>query len=121
MSYEIYKIIHILGIGLVTMSLGGILIARGNGILKNDNNCRKLIGITHGLGLLFLLVSGFGMLARLGFTSGLPSWAWIKLIIWFTFGGLIAIFYRANKNILPYWLIQALLLLSAAIVVMYKP
>ena len=66
MSYEVYKIIHLLGLSMVLMSLGGIILHSINGGSKGSNTFRKGAMITHGVGLFLLLVAGFGMLAKLG-------------------------------------------------------
>jgi hypothetical protein len=51
--------------------------------------------ITHGLGLLLVLVAGFGMLAKLGI-HGVPTWAALKLIIWVALGAFAALAYKEN-------------------------
>ena len=56
MSLAAYKVLHLLGAFLVLAALGAAL-AGGS---------RKGSGIAHGIGLLLLLVAGFGALARLG-------------------------------------------------------
>ena len=66
MSYELYKVLHVLGLSLVVLSLGGILHHVINGGSKVSDTFRKGTMITHGIGLLLLLVAGFGMLAPLG-------------------------------------------------------
>ena len=58
MSYDFYKILHMVGIAALSLGLGGMFANSGN---------RKPFAILQGIGLLLMLVSGFG----LGFT-----WAW---------------------------------------------
>ena len=80
MSYEFYKILHILSVILVFVALTGYVYSG-----------RKTFGMIHGIALLTLLVSGFGLAARLGLMSGLPTWVWIKLTVWVVLGAAIAI------------------------------
>ncbi len=77
-----YKWLHFLGLFALLMSLGGIIAAAAFGGGKK----RGLFMMMHGIGLLIILVSGFGMLARLGMTQGVPGWAYGKLVIWLFLG-----------------------------------
>jgi|SRR6185312_9168592 len=81
MSFETYKIIHMLGLAFLMLGLGGVLFAFATSATVPAKV--KMIGFaTHGLGLLLIIVSGFGMAARLGFMQGLPGWLYGKLAIW---------------------------------------
>lgn len=40
----------------------------------------------HGIGLVISLVSGFGMLAKLGIMGSMPTWVWIKIGLWLVLG-----------------------------------
>ena len=92
-SYEIYKLLHIIGICLLFGSLGGAIF-RTLPATGTPDPTRKLLSAAHGIGLLLILVAGFGMAARLGLTSGLPLWVWIKVAIWLVLGGWIALAIR---------------------------
>ena len=52
MSLEFYKILHILGLTLVVLSLGGIVAVVANGGTKQSNALRKATAISHGVGLI---------------------------------------------------------------------
>jgi len=119
MSYEIYKIIHLLGLTLVVLSLGGILVHTINGGTKTTNSFRKGAMITHGVGLLFLLVAGFGMLARLGIHS-FPGWVIGKLIIWLALGAFVAFAYKKNLA-RKLWFVVPALVVVAAVLAIVKP
>jgi hypothetical protein len=119
MPYEIYKILHILGLLLVFTSLGGVFVYAGNGGLKTENRMRKLVAISHGTGLLFLLVSGFGMLAKLGI-SGFPFWVLLKLGIWLGIGALLFLGYRKPALATRFWAIAVAAGVLAAIMGIYK-
>ena len=79
-SYEVYKIIHLLGLVLLFSGLVGLLTVKMSGG-KLEGSTKSLVFISHGVGLLFLLVGGFGLLARLQLAQNMPNWVYIKLII----------------------------------------
>ena len=87
MSYATYKVIHILSALAVFLALGAAL-APGAG------KAPKWIAPLHGTALLFSLVAGFGLLARLGLTQGMPGWVVGKLVIWLALGGSLALIKR---------------------------
>jgi len=119
MPFEIYKILHILGLLLVFTSLGGVFVYLGNGGSKTDNRLRKMVAITHGSGLLCLLLSGFGMLAKSG-VPGFPFWVATKLIIWLVLGALLFIAYRKPLLATRLWGIAIAGGVLAAILGVYK-
>ena len=92
MSYELYNLLHILGIVLVFMSLGALAFHGANGGTKKTNQVRGLVMASHGVGLLLILVAGFGMLARIG--GGMPGWLHPKLLIWVLIGAAPALLNR---------------------------
>ena len=81
MSYTTYKIIHLIGIAVIAIGIGGML-AGGNN--------RRTFAIFQGIGLLVMLVSGFGILAKLGL--GFPHFAIAKTVLWVVIGMLPLIF-----------------------------
>jgi hypothetical protein len=94
-SYEAYKVLHLLGVVCVFAALGGVAVHAGNGGQRQGNALRRVISGLHGLGLLVIIVAGFGLLARLELVSaGLPMWAYGKLALWLVAGALLAIPYR---------------------------
>lgn len=120
MTYEFYKVLHLFSIALVLVSLGGITLHVMNGGSKASNGNRKLVMMTHGIGLLLLLVSGFGMHAKLGL-PGLPLWLLGKLIIWLLFGGMVAIIYKKAGCTAKIWWLIPLLVAAATWLAVYKP
>lgn len=87
MDYNVYKVLHLVGLMCVFISIGGAF-ALGSG----PNPARKLVSMLHGVGLLVLLVSGFGILAKL--KLGFPNWIMVKLVIWLGLGVLVTAFKR---------------------------
>ncbi len=118
MSYELYKVIHLVGLSLVVLSLGGILLYTLNGGVKASNSFRKGAMITHGVGLLLLLVAGFGMLARLGIHS-FPGWIVGKLVIWAFLGACVGLAYK-KQLAKKLWVAVPVLVGVAAVLAIYK-
>jgi len=69
--YPIYQIFHLVGLAALAIGTGGMM--------ANGSN-RKLFAIWQGVGLLVILVAGFGMLAS--HQLGLPHFAIVKTILW---------------------------------------
>ncbi len=85
MSLEFYKILHLICI---------ILIPTFFSISLFSESPRKWISIS-GMALsILLLISGFAMMAKLGYTgfSSWPLWIKLKLIIWTSIAGLGPLF-----------------------------
>ncbi len=102
-SYAVYKIVHLVGVLMVFLALGGVATNAINGGTKN-HSWRKPVAITHGVGLLLSLIGGFGLLARLGIVhGGLPAWVMAKLGIWILFTVLIGAVSRKPNWAKPIW------------------
>ncbi len=90
MSFATYKILHLSGVLMIFLAVGGMLVAAR---AKEAAAAFKAgLGILHGLGLALVMIAGFGLLAKSG--AGFPGWVLVKIIIWLIFGGLIAILKR---------------------------
>ena len=118
MSALTYKILHILGFTMAFVALGGLALQALMGEETKPKG-RKMAAILHGLGLVILLVSGFGLLARLGIHS-FPLWVWIKLGIWLLVGAMIALVRRMPQFATLYWFGLPILGAIAAYVALYK-
>ncbi|MEM1245332.1 MAG: hypothetical protein AAGA81_09940 [Acidobacteriota bacterium] len=123
MSFTFFKLIHILGILMVFLGLGG------RAVLALQPEPRKapgqtLVGVLHGAGLMVVLLGGFGMLAKLGLTGeelqGL-GWLLVKMIVWIVLGGSIMIPVR-RPQWTTHWLVAVTALaLVAGYFAFYKP
>ncbi len=115
MSYEFYKTLHVIGIILVFMALGASLLHAGNGGTREQNPARKLISAQHGLGLMIILVAGFGMLAtRQLMTGGLPGFIHPKLLVWLLLGAAPVLINRLPRSVPTLWVVIPLLGATAA-------
>lgn len=119
MSLSLYKVFHVLGFFLVFTALGGVTLQACLGGAANSTT-RRLTGIAHGVGLLILLVSGFGALAKLGL-GGVPLWAWTKVVVWLFLGGVTVLIRKQPKLAAPLWWILPALGAFAGYLALYKP
>ena len=114
MSYEFYVVMHLSGIVLSVLSIGALS-------QKVDEN-RKMLSITHGVGLILTFIAGFGLMAKTGLAQGSwPTWIYIKLLIWLIFGASLAVFKRAPALATRLWWIIWVLFIVAAYIAKYKP
>ena len=113
MTPETYKVAHILGLLILALGLGALL--------NGPKDSKPKIGMAmHGIGLLLLLVAGFGALAKLNIEIT-ASWVLCKLLIWCTFG---AMPFFMNKTFFPRVLAWALVIAlagTAAYLGVFKP
>lgn len=118
MTLLTYKVIHVFGLFLIFTGLGGRLV---QAMLGSDGNAqvRKLTGIAHGVGLLLVLVSGFGALAKLG--AGFPGWVIAKLVIWLVIGGIIVVIRKKPEMASLLWWLLPILGGVAGWLALYKP
>jgi len=75
MSHTFYYFIHFAGVICLFLGMGAIL-----GMGEDLKHINKFVGMFHGIGLLLLLVGGFGLVARL--QTGFPVWLIIKIGLW---------------------------------------
>ena len=122
-SLSFYKVVHIVGIVLVMSALGAVAIHAVNGGTRQTNRARGLVAALHGIGVLLILVGGFGMLARLGFRHGamFPGWLWVKLAIWVAAAALLMVPYRRPALAKPIYVALPILGGIAAYMAIYKP
>ena len=121
MSYLFYKILHLAGVFFLFAALGGFTL---RAMSRSESvRTRKLAGITHGVALLVVLVSGFGLLARLQITHDwlFPPWIWGKLLVWLLLGAATALIKRKAGWRAALWFVLPLLGVVAAWLALYKP
>ncbi len=89
MSPEFYKILHLIGLICLFTGIGGFLTYGSQQAPRV-----KMVAILHGVGLILLLVSGFGMQAKYGY--GFPFWIILKVLLWVGLGALLALAKRGT-------------------------
>jgi uncharacterized membrane protein SirB2 len=121
MSYEFYRVLHLLGIFGLIMTLGGLTLHVMNGGNRDFSN-RKWAAMLHGLGLAIIFIAGFGLVARLHISMAPPPpWLLVKLFIWLCLGVAPVLIYRKPKwGKALFFLIWALAV-TAACMAVFKP
>ncbi len=111
MSYEFYKILHVLMVVLM-FSFFAVQIF--------SNSADKKMGMYSGIASLVLFISGFGLIARLG--VGWPTWALIKIAIWLVIAiGTPMIIKRMSGKKRAWFGLMSILLAVVLYLVQYKP
>src|ERR1700752_612425 len=95
MPYLTLKVVHLVALALTFMGLAGALAS--NAVSPGPSLPRRIFAISHGLGLLLLLISGFVLLIQLGIGKNLPGWVWGKVIIWLLVGASLMLVRRFSK------------------------
>ena len=113
MSFEFYKVIHIAGLLLTVFGLFGLIAVYWNDSVPKPA-LRKALMMSHGVGLLFLLVAGFGLAARLNLMGHLPGWVYAKLGIWLLVGGAPNLIKRQPQKA-ALWLVVTLIIVLLAV------
>jgi hypothetical protein len=123
-SYDVYRLIHFLGIFLLLTALGGAamraMLSVGVPTSEADRKpVRRLVAATHGVALLLILVGGFGMLARL--EIGFPGWIVAKLLVWLALGAMVALIGRLAGRARMLWFAIPVLAFIAGWLALTKP
>lgn len=117
MNPSIYHILHVVGILMLFLGYGALL---GRSIAGSDDaKVKKLGSITSGIGLLLMIIAGFGLIAKL--QIGFQPWVIAKMLIWFVLGGLIALINRKPALAVALWWGLIALGAIAAVMVYIRP
>lgn len=116
MGILLVKALHITAAFYVFAALGALILHAKNGGAPAG---RKLAGLTHGLALIAVLVTGFATLGMFKYAFGL--WVWLKLAIWLLLGALLAVVNRKPQWAGLLWWLVPLLGGAAAYLALVKP
>jgi len=99
MSYEFYKVLHLLAILFVFTTLGGLVmvawLSRGGTPTDELRGARRTLAIINGIAILVVFVAGFGLMARTGVAMGAwPTWIYGKIAVWVLVAASIALVRR---------------------------
>jgi hypothetical protein len=117
MSYSLFKILHLGGVFMVLVSLGGLIVL---GVVE-DSRWRKLAGMTNGIGLVVAFVGGLGLLGQLELVWPWPGWILAKVLIWLVFAVLMVLAKRASRLGSALWWGSVVLAAVAAALANLKP
>ena len=113
-----YKLLHLFGMFLLFTGLGALVgAAATSGGARGE--LRRFGLVAHGVGLLVMLVAGFGLLARLEY--GFPGWVLAKIGLWVVLGlSAVAIKKMGERSVSLLWVFPVLGL-AAAWLAVWKP
>lgn len=122
-SYDVYKVLHLLGVAMVIVGIAGNGVGVAVGGPERSHSVHRQLRALHGVGWLIVITAGFGLLARLGVDHReiYPGWVWLKLMIWLVAGALFTVPHRRPRLAVPLVLSLPLLVGLAAFVARYKP
>ena len=106
-----YKILHLIGVMGLFFSLGALIMAK--------ESAMKSFIIMHGVSLLIVFISGFGMQAK--GAMGFPLWMILKMVIWLLLGAFLVVAKRRLLPAVPAASICILLGAVAAWLALFKP
>ncbi|MEJ6571859.1 MAG: hypothetical protein QNL01_01570 [Akkermansiaceae bacterium] len=118
MNYETYRLIHFAGIFTLFFAFGSLFAGKSS---------TKGAAIGHGIGLLLILLGGFGMQAKMKdvytalYGTGFPTWMILKLVIWIIFGGAMVLAKRRIVQGVAAWILIIVLGLASAYLAFNKP
>jgi len=114
MSLEFYKVLHIAGLVMVALGFGALLWT------PKDAERPRMGVMLHGIGMLVMLVAGFGTLAKLHVDVA-TAWVLFKLMIWLTLGALPALVRTGTVPRKLGWITVVALAAAAAWLAIAKP
>lgn len=109
MNPAIYSIIHVFSLLLLT---GFAFYA-----FAAPAECRKKVMIITGIASLLMLISGFGLLAKL--QLGFPGWIIVKIVCWLGLSALAGIGFRKRDKAGLFMAIILALIFTAVVTVYY--
>ena len=102
---------------MVFLAYGGLIVRSALG--SDHKGIRRMGAITSGVGLLLILVGGFGLLATM--QLGWPGWVLVKVAIWVILGAMIVAINRLPRLAQDLWWSTIILGLVALLMVVLKP
>ncbi len=88
---------------------------------SSDDSPTKTLKLMHGVGLLLLLLGGFGMLAKLDLFWPLPAWTWVKLLVWIALAASLPLVKKKPESARTWWTLIIVLGALAAYLGAFKP
>jgi hypothetical protein len=118
MNPAIYHVLHFVGILMLFLGYGALL---GRSMVGSDDaKVKKLGSITSGIGLVLMIVAGFGLMSKL-YGNSFEPWIIAKIVIWVVLGGLVALINRKPALAVTLWWGLIALGALAAVMVYIRP
>lgn len=118
-SYFVFKLVHLIGIFFLITTAGGVALYAANGGNKEDNVGRTWVAAVHGISLMVIVITGFGLVANV--QTGFQPWVWAKFALWFLIGSFALMPLRRPKLAVPFYFLIPLLGGVAAWLALFKP
>lgn len=119
---DAYEIVHLIGIAMLFIAIGGVAVHAANGGTKANTRTRGLVAAIFGTGSFLILLGGFGMMARLGLVRGMPpGWLIVKMLIWLVLSAIVLVPYRKPELAKPFMVILPFVVGLAVYLAVYKP
>jgi hypothetical protein len=117
MNLEIYRVLHVTGLALLLLGLGGALLA------PKDAPPQRLPRVLHGVGLLVMAIAGFGAMAKLYISAphDWPAWLVLKMVAWFLLAALPSLVRHGTVPRAAGWVVAAVLAACGAWLAIVKP
>ena len=113
MSYEFYKVLHLIGLVTLFASLGALTVI--------PPERRKPFIALHGTATLIMMVAGFGLIAKLGLMANMGAWLYGKMLIWVVLGATPVILRKKPDMAFSILLFSLALGAISATLAIYKP
>src|SRR5690606_19732819 len=110
-----YKLLHLIGIVVLLAGLGAALVTA-----KGGGPGRRIGMLMHGVGLLLVLVAGFGLQAKTE-NLGFPGWLLAKIGVWVLLAMLPVLVRRSILGATSAVLAAVVLAGTAVYLVLYRP
>ena len=124
MTLAAYKTLHLIGQILLFSGIGGLAVLGAIGAdPARAKPFKAVLNAFHGLGLLLLLVAGFGLLAKLGMAKPADwgGWVYAKMVLWLILGAAVVPLKRA-PSLSRLWLLLFVVLGAVTTgLALYKP
>lgn len=111
-----YRVLHLVGIAMTVLGIGAMIVVARGGAPKG---MRRVAAITHGVGLMLVLVAGFGLLAKMDLEFSGTHGA--KLGVWFLLGVIVSPILRKPSFGLLAWFLTIGLVGLGGYLVWAKP
>lgn len=121
MSVQFYLFLHLFGLVLTVFSFAYAVAGVATDYKQFVAKRRRLTLLLSGLGLLILLVGGFGMLAKLEYAFPWPGWIWIKLLVWVSLPIFTSLVLRIPSQLKLFSILGAIWVIVAIYLGVYRP